>query len=617
MPSVDPSEASSSDHLRKRSTAASSQDPDQRSEETNPSRQAEGGQAMLSSRARHAKALEDESDFQEMGMSHLTHLNGSDPDRKARSDLVLDQHRKDPPSGTVDGDAGGGGGFMDLGPKDQKAFALLVVLYLLQGVPVGLAFGTMPFLLKSRLSYSDIGFFMLCTYPYSLKLLWSPVVDSMFVNSVRLPIVGTTVSLGRRKSWIVPIQFIVGSMLWLLSNNVDQLLLAEIPNVRFITLIFFVLVLFTATQDIAVDGWALTLLSQENLSYASTAQTVGLNTGYFMSFTVFLAFNSVEFGNKYFRSQPLEQPILTLNGYLRFWSLAFFAVTAWLLLAKKEDEEPTDQPDMDVKKVYSILWKICQLKHIQTFIVIHLIAKIGFQANEAVTGLKLVEKGLGKEDLALAVLIDFPFQMVFGYLAARWSKGDNVFKPWIWAFVARLGFAVLSMLIVKGMPTEAGNPISPTYFFIIITSTVTSSFASTVQFVGITAFHTQIADPLIGGTYLTLLATFSNLGGTWPRYFVLKGVDLFTLSTCVRPTSSVNSTFEFGRECTSDLGKAACSAASGICEIQRDGYYWTSTICVLIGLTTLILYIIPACKRLQSLPSTAWRINIHSSSRDH
>lgn len=44
-----------------------------------------------------------------------------------------------------------------------------------------------------------------------------------------------------------------------------------------------------------VAGWALTLLSKENLSYASTAQTVGLNTGYFLSFTVFLAFNSIEF----------------------------------------------------------------------------------------------------------------------------------------------------------------------------------------------------------------------------------------------------------------------------------------------------------------------------------
>jgi len=85
------------------------------------------------------------------------------------------------------------------------------------------------------------------------------------------------------------------------------------PDVYLITTLFFTLVFFAATQgesrtasphafahplctDIAVDGWALTLLSQENLSYASTAQTVGLNTGYFCSFTVFLAFNSTEFG---------------------------------------------------------------------------------------------------------------------------------------------------------------------------------------------------------------------------------------------------------------------------------------------------------------------------------
>lgn len=48
-------------------------------------------------------------------------------------------------------------------------------------------------------------------------------------------------------------------------------------------------------RDIAVDGWALTLLSKENLTYASTSQTVGINTGYFLSFTVFLALNSPEF----------------------------------------------------------------------------------------------------------------------------------------------------------------------------------------------------------------------------------------------------------------------------------------------------------------------------------
>jgi PAT family acetyl-CoA transporter-like MFS transporter 1 len=39
-----------------------------------------------------------------------------------------------------------------------------------------------------------------------------------------------------------------------------------------LTLAFFVLVVMVATQDIAVDGWAITMLSQDNQSYASTCQ---------------------------------------------------------------------------------------------------------------------------------------------------------------------------------------------------------------------------------------------------------------------------------------------------------------------------------------------------------
>lgn len=40
--------------------------------------------------------------------------------------------------------------------------------------------------------------------------------------------------------------------------------------------------------------------------------------------------------NKYFRDQPLDYPLLSLSGYLKFWAVAFLLVTAWLLFAKKE-----------------------------------------------------------------------------------------------------------------------------------------------------------------------------------------------------------------------------------------------------------------------------------------
>ena len=105
----------------------------------------------------------------------------------------------------------------------------------------------------------------------------------------------------------------------------------------------------------------------------------------------------------------------------------------------------------------------------------HIFAKVGFQANEAVTSLKLVEKGLGREDLAIAVLIDFPFQILGGWLAARWSRGDKPLRPWLWAFWPRLFFALISTLVVYWFPTP---PISMGFFIFLVIQTVLASFTS-------------------------------------------------------------------------------------------------------------------------------------------
>ena len=106
-------------------------------------------------------------------------------------------------------------------------------------------------------------------------------------------------------------------------------------------------------------GWALTLLSVDNLSYASTAQSIGLNTGYFLSFTVFLAFNSPEFANKYFRSVPMDKGLVSLGGYLKFWGWMYIFVTIWLARYKKEEQTRSD--DGGVMAVYQTIWKIIKL----------------------------------------------------------------------------------------------------------------------------------------------------------------------------------------------------------------------------------------------------------------
>lgn len=52
------------------------------------------------------------------------------------------------------------------------------------------------------------------------------------------------------------------------------------------------------------------------------------------------------------------------------------------------------------------------------------------------------------------------------------------------------------------------------------------------MYVSIMAFNAKVSDPLIGGTYMTLLNTVSNLGGNWPSTVALWLVDPLTVKEC-------------------------------------------------------------------------------------
>ncbi|EJS44675.1 YBR220C [Saccharomyces arboricola H-6] len=549
-----------------------------------------------------------------------------------------------------------------LAKHDLPQFYLLVMLYLVQGIPVGLAFGTVPFLLKSlakETSFTSLGIFSMATYPYSLKILWSPIIDSVYNKRV-----------GRRRSWIIPIQFVSGFALWVLGwcisrgiifDGVDDAFhhrgdgtLHNI-NIENLTWWFGLLVFLCATQDIAVDGWALTILSKESLSYASTAQTIGLNIGYFMSFTIFLSLNSSDFANKYFRKIPLDYGLISLGGYMKFAGALYVAITIYIIFCTKEKPNVDYLPKVErakldngepkvlsieyddgdvvsaqntnsIKYIYRCFIKVLKLKSVRSLAFIHMISKFAFQCNEAATNLKLLEQGFKREDLAVTVLIDLPFEIIFGYYVVKWSSNkdpmirDNrrqrtrtstnklikflvgdagVLTPWLWGFLGRLTAAILGSYVVKQFPK--GGEISTGYFCLVVFQHLLGSFMNTVQFIGISAFHTRVADPVLGGTYMTLLNTLSNFGGTWPRLIVMFLINYFTVYKCTIPDATQEYLTHGGnmQECTELL--------KGTVTILRDGYYITNLICIVVGILLYFGYLKRKVLHLQSLPISSWR----------
>lgn len=188
---------------------------------------------------------------------------------------------------------------------DRANIAILFFLYLLQGIPLGLT-AAIPMLLQNRgASYKQQAEFSFATWPFSMKLLWAPIVDSLFWSK-----------FGRRKSWLIPTQYLIGIFMLILSAYVDQWLGHEgtDPSVPVLTTLFFALNFLAATQDIAVDGWALTMLRRCNVGHASTCNSVGQTAGYFFGYVVFIALESKDFCNTYIRSVPDEDGLITLPG---------------------------------------------------------------------------------------------------------------------------------------------------------------------------------------------------------------------------------------------------------------------------------------------------------------
>ena len=116
--------------------------------------------------------------------------------------------------------------------KELPKLFLLVTLYSFQGLPLGFFLSTVPILFKKYLTYSEIGVIMMCTMPFSFKVLWSPFVEFYHLERV-----------GKRKSWIIPTQLIMCCILFYLMNNLEQLLIDKHVNLVAIlltTLVFII-----------------------------------------------------------------------------------------------------------------------------------------------------------------------------------------------------------------------------------------------------------------------------------------------------------------------------------------------------------------------------------------
>ena len=135
------------------------------------------------------------------------------------------------------------------------------------GLPLALTFGTLSYwLAELGVSLTAIGLFGLVRASYSLKFLWSPLID-------RLPIPLLTRRLGRRRSWALTIQFLLGLAILALGMTDPR------SDPALTALAAVVVAFLSASQDIVIDAYRIDLLLPEEQGAGAAATQWGYRFG--------------------------------------------------------------------------------------------------------------------------------------------------------------------------------------------------------------------------------------------------------------------------------------------------------------------------------------------------
>eukprot|EP00928_Gymnodinium_smaydae_P054383 TRINITY_DN38167_c0_g1_i1.p1 TRINITY_DN38167_c0_g1~~TRINITY_DN38167_c0_g1_i1.p1 ORF type:complete len:445 (+),score=31.24 TRINITY_DN38167_c0_g1_i1:63-1397(+) len=426
---------------------------------------------------------------------------------------------------------------------------LLLVLYTLQGIPMGLG-RVIPMILKERgASFSEVGMYSLQSWPFSLKLFWAPLVDTLFINSI-----------GRRKTWVIPTQCLIGIVMIATSTVLDSYLYGETLAILPLTIIFFSMNFLCATQDIAVDGWALTMLRKENASYQGVCNAAGQTFGFTLGFTGFTLLD--QFG------------LLNLSGFLFVVGTCFIAITFAVAIFKEEKPLAKDEEPEGVIQAYSQMASMLRLKPIQTVVVILFTWKLAFAVVDSVAPLKFQEYGVPKHQLAYLSSTMMPLEFILPIVASRWTSSSRPFNLAMLVYPLRVLVVPLTGLLVFYTPQ---TDVMPVWFWTaMVLVALLSSISSEWMFVSQMSFFAHVSDPALGGTYMTLLNTLANLGQKLPPTMTLFLVDHLT--------------------CKEDH-----------CTTKADGYYIMTAVCTIVGIIWWS-FGTGAVSRLQERSLSEWRV---------
>ena len=202
----------------------------------------------------------------------------------------------------------------------SRSVHLLALLSLSSGMPLGWVYVAFQFFLIGHgVSKTEFGVISGVSVAWTLKFLWSPLVDRY---ALRWP--------GRRRSWVVAMQLALAATFTALAFyawRIEGLQTLAGAALGAAAVLGFLVAFFSATQDIAIDAYAVELLKPEEREPASGLRILWYRVGMLVAGALLVSL-----------SDWVPWPVLFLGLAALF--VGFVGIT----LASPEPERPTAAP---------------------------------------------------------------------------------------------------------------------------------------------------------------------------------------------------------------------------------------------------------------------------------
>jgi hypothetical protein len=281
--------------------------------------------------------------------------------------------------------------------------------------------------------------------------------------------------------------------------------LFEVQSIPKLNIIAVLAVLFALPADISLDGWMVTLVSTENSSYGTVAQTIGYNLGNFIGFNLFMPLTSVEFSNNYIYATPQKTPLISMTSYLTFMALIILTVTMWVHFFVVEKEPEGRQNPGSVKEILKTLEIFVTNSYFRKLFFLYATWNVIFGPIHNLFGKLVLEKGVSKE---LFTNINSPISPILfivtfwlGELCKRMPETKVSIIFWVSRIVGSfIGFGTIFYFTI--IPEQLKIPL---LFLSLLISHITFNGVS----IALGVFASRVAKETYGGP---IMSTFGAIG---------------------------------------------------------------------------------------------------------